>query len=818
MDRRRSHKSRLYCHFFSSERSCFKGRRCNFIHDQSFSYCPNGNNCPIKVDHEQQRTSSPELEPASRRKHKHHEREQSNSSDDDDDQGYERIRKVQIVQRNESNEANMAIPTNEFIIDSQMKSSNQKNSSTLLINKELPIEIKQLLSKYYSRQQEAHNFLHNFYFLKEDMQNFLPIFQNLFPKMELDLMFIVDCTGSMSDWIDAVKLEITGIVAAIKNQYRGSQIRFSFVGYRDYGDRERYSIFEFSDDLQKFQDFVTKVDAYGGDDAAEDVAGGFKNANAQNWKSKAKYAVLLADAPAHGIIYHGDKADFYDRYPNGDPDGVNLKNEFYDLIKKGVKLYAVDIMKSTKMMYDIFKKYNQEINGEELIIPKLGNCTQGFGQFITQTASLTLSQSYTKQTKEDPQGAFYKALQICKGMQTSQSVDFLERYNLSSLKLNEKGESEQKKDKKEVTFILSPSKTFSVSEKAENMKAICHTYFIVQDKDTVINWRKPLLQNSSIKTTIKISDVPFAEGAMRYAFYAYDTLLNQKLVAKLNKKQIQNNPELEKEQMVKDLESQYICQHIVNTFNDRVSEYVQSTENLKNFVHCFIYELESPDPENEFKYYSVENYIEGEYVKFNNNAGWTNFKFDEPGLLSQALSHYSYQMTEGYLLIVDLQGVGGLLTDPQIHCMDQNRFGSGNLGYQGIFKFFLTHQCNKYCQNLNLIHPNISQLPKDLSFFSSKLERPKDPKKKVYCMCDLCKEPFQTTAEYVYNKRKDCYEKYCPSCDQKRQNTLKQAYCTSCNAQFKSSTYWFLMKRTDFPELCGPCRKKRRERLRAELN
>lgn len=35
--------------------------------------------------------------------------------------------------------------------------------------------------------------------------------------MELDLMFIVDCTGSMSSWIDAVKLEITGIVAAIKN-------------------------------------------------------------------------------------------------------------------------------------------------------------------------------------------------------------------------------------------------------------------------------------------------------------------------------------------------------------------------------------------------------------------------------------------------------------------------------------------------------------------------------------------------------------------------------------------------------------------------
>jgi vacuole morphology and inheritance protein 14 len=46
------------------------------------------------------------------------------------------------------------------------------------------------------------------------------------------------------------------------------------------------------------------------------------------------------------------------------------------------------------------------------------------------------------------------------------------------------------------------------------------------------------------------------------------------------------------------------------------------------------------------------------------------------------------------MMIVDLQGVGNVLTDPQIHCLDKQRFGKGNLGYEGMLMFFNTHQCN----------------------------------------------------------------------------------------------------------------------------
>ena len=59
-----------------------------------------------------------------------------------------------------------------------------------------------------------------------------------------------------------------------------------------------------------------------------------------------------------------------------------------------------------------------------------------------------------------------------------------------------------------------------------------------------------------------------------------------------------------------------------------------------NFVHTFIYEIQ--DPKAPFRYYYVENYLEGKYNKFTNNAGWVDLSRSETSLITQALSHYSW--------------------------------------------------------------------------------------------------------------------------------------------------------------------------------
>ena len=106
------------------------------------------------------------------------------------------------------------------------------------------------------------------------------------------------------------------------------------------------------------------------------------------------------------------------------------------------------------------------------------------------------------------------------------------------------------------------------------------------------------------------------------------------------------------------------------------------------------------------KYYSIEEYLDGEFIKFNSNGGMVNEEKYTSTL--DAFSHWTYQATNEYLLISDLQGFNlnkdtFLLTDPAIICADTpKRFGPTNLGQRGVKAFFSRHQCNDICRSLKL--------------------------------------------------------------------------------------------------------------------
>lgn len=278
------------------------------------------------------------------------------------------------------------------------------------------------------------------------------------------------------------------------------------------------------------------------------------------------------------------------------------------------------------------------------------------------------------------------------------------------------------------------------------------------------------------------------------------------------------------ETMSQDLELVAICNLIVNQFNERVIDGVSKPNLLRDFVRPFIYEMvQSKTNEsalkslenNSFsdpnvKYWYAENYIEGDYVKQNNNGGWMDESYTDEALIAQALSHFSWQITRGYMIMVDIQGVGNSLTDPVIHCLDKTRFDSSNFGYEGILKFFQTHQCNGYCNQLGLLHPRTSgKPPKGFQFFSSEKFNPKPMNEfqKIFKLCDLCKHSFETKTGEFYDNTVSGMPTWCSSCITLDRETMQETACKSCDKTIKHSLHWYKMMRSDPYTTCKSCTK-----------
>ena len=144
----------------------------------------------------------------------------------------------------------------------------------------------------------------------------------------LDVLFLLDSTGSMADEIDRIKDTLLSISARISDLPSQPDLRLGMVSYRDRGDEYVTRVFDFDADAWRFSDTIRSVQADGGGDEPESLNEALHVAlNEPDWRDgdAVRLVFLLADAPPH--------LDY--------PQDYDYAEEMVEARKRGIKIFSV---------------------------------------------------------------------------------------------------------------------------------------------------------------------------------------------------------------------------------------------------------------------------------------------------------------------------------------------------------------------------------------------------------------------------------------------------------------------------------------------
>ena len=124
--------------------------------------------------------------------------------------------------------------------------------------------------------------------------------KDVYEVQKLDLLLTLDATGSMSDEMRYLQVELVAILDRLKDANPNLDIRAGFIVYRDKGDAYVVRDVPFTGDLQAFKDQLSEQSAQGGGDFPEAMQDAMKLGLDFEWREDAiKVNMLVADAPPH---------------------------------------------------------------------------------------------------------------------------------------------------------------------------------------------------------------------------------------------------------------------------------------------------------------------------------------------------------------------------------------------------------------------------------------------------------------------------------------------------------------------------------------
>jgi Mg-chelatase subunit ChlD len=126
---------------------------------------------------------------------------------------------------------------------------------------------------------------------------------------DLDAVFVLDTTGSMSAEIREVQERVWELAGSLAKARTGERIRFGIVAYRDRGDAYVTRVSPLTEDVETSHHFLAALSAGGGGDGPESVIAALTTAlEKETWDPSPdtdRQIFLVGDAPPH-LDYAGE--------------------------------------------------------------------------------------------------------------------------------------------------------------------------------------------------------------------------------------------------------------------------------------------------------------------------------------------------------------------------------------------------------------------------------------------------------------------------------------------------------------------------------
>ena len=170
----------------------------------------------------------------------------------------------------------------------------------------------------------------------------------------LDVLFLLDSTGSMDDEIQQIKTTLQSIAKRVSNLPANPDLRFGMVSYRDREDSYVTRLHDFDGNVERFRRTIRGVEARGGSDYPESLNQAIHEAvNDASWRENSiRLIFLIADAPPH-LDYQQDE---------------DYAVEMARAREKGIKIFSVASSGLDEQGEYIFRQIAQQTMGSFLFI------------------------------------------------------------------------------------------------------------------------------------------------------------------------------------------------------------------------------------------------------------------------------------------------------------------------------------------------------------------------------------------------------------------------------------------------------------------